>query len=820
MYPRYQYRPRLTPSPPPSPSSPILKFKQKLKSISLHHCGIPKRPLRVILLVLLFLTIFGFLDLFLLNINPSTVSDVPPNSDSDGLAFKNLRNAEYVPDFDLLSQFRSSPGMVETTLINAKELSSFGSGTDLSMKEKEVINAAKFEDIKDFLSFLTHIRNTKHDNDGFRFDSRSAVKNYLNWMKLKTTTITTNKKDDHEQLSLPEVKFYWKDWVDLTLLMPFLNKNLYFDVDKVSLTNSPTNSIISKIIGIFRPSYLNLQKKSEASLNKLQNIINNDIDLNEFSLPVKVSNWDRKEIAKMKSFRGDLYLAFKETKIPSRLIFVTNEKNYKVKISNKSKDSEYPNDMDENLQSQPNDYNYDEASKAMDQFISETNNHDDSLFNTHNEFDKPNLNTTILKHEDFIYDIEEQSKKYNEIPENQLTPEIQHHREFLDRIKRVSQLRDSKHFHEVDIRGFNEYGSHCDWRFYKTIINNRGDHKAMISHMLRTWLKFTMNEGLSTWIAHGSLLGWYWNGMTMPWDTDADVQMPITHLDYLSRNFNNSLIIEDPREGSGRYLLEVGEAYVHRTRGNGRNLIDARFIDTLSGSYIDITGLALTNAVPDEHKKIINKTKPKKNSKKSNDDDDTNEEQKPSNLITRIFGKGEVTKENENENENENNYYNCKNHHFYTLQQLSPLRKTFFEGTESYIPNSYSQILKKEYPETDNKHYKHYNFINHLRLWVSTKYCGLPTQLSRVVDDLIKKYDVINNEYFDEKGNYKIKAICDNKELFKEYNETMEITKEHELEMVEIKNGDTSKIINKFIGKSYRHDPYETIFNSESMYME
>lgn len=32
-----------------------------------------------------------------------------------------------------------------------------------------------------------------------------------------------------------------------------------------------------------------------------------------------------------------------------------------------------------------------------------------------------------------------------------------------------------------------------------------------LGHMTRAWLEMTAKEGIETWIAHGTLLGWWWN---------------------------------------------------------------------------------------------------------------------------------------------------------------------------------------------------------------------------------------------------------------------------------------------------------------------
>lgn len=77
-------------------------------------------------------------------------------------------------------------------------------------------------------------------------------------------------------------------------------------------------------------------------------------------------------------------------------------------------------------------------------------------------------------------------------------------------------------------------------------------------------------------------------------------------------------------------------------RGDGDNIIDARFIDVSNGLFLDITGLSANNP----------------------NDTDTIE---------------------------------CKNEHRYNVNDIFPLRDTTFEGVPARVPYAYTQILAEEY---------------------------------------------------------------------------------------------------------------------------
>lgn len=93
------------------------------------------------------------------------------------------------------------------------------------------------------------------------------------------------------------------------------------------------------------------------------------------------------------------------------------------------------------------------------------------------------------------------------------------------------------------------------------------------------------------------------------------------------------------------YLLDINPAYIDRDRGNRENVIDARWIDTRNGLFIDITA--------------VSETMPKTMS----------------------------------------GIWSCKNFHHYELEDLWPMRETLFEGVPAKVPYNYVKILSEEYKE-------------------------------------------------------------------------------------------------------------------------
>ncbi|RCK55584.1 hypothetical protein Cantr_05939 [Candida viswanathii] len=248
-----------------------------------------------------------------------------------------------------------------------------------------------------------------------------------------------------------------------------------------------------------------------------------------------------------------------------------------------------------------------------------------------------------------------------------------------------------KYFSESRLVG-TTIGDHYDWRFFNGVMTGTIEQSLTLHRLIRTWLSFTRKTGITTWIAHGSLLSWYWNGIAFPWDNDIDVQVPIMDLHKLSLEYNQTMVVEDPEDGFGRYFLDCGTFITLREKGNGNNNIDARFIDIDTGLYIDITGLALSNTkTPDVYQKELPKSMKK-------DVKDTKDYRKFNEYLE---------------------IYNCRNNHFSSYEDLSPLVKSTVEGEIGYIPSRYSGILDKEY--RDGRFataFSGHIFIPKIRLWI------------------------------------------------------------------------------------------------------
>ncbi|EON61750.1 hypothetical protein W97_00966 [Coniosporium apollinis CBS 100218] len=207
----------------------------------------------------------------------------------------------------------------------------------------------------------------------------------------------------------------------------------------------------------------------------------------------------------------------------------------------------------------------------------------------------------------------------------------------------LKEETDHKYFHEP---GNNDILGHYDVRYYHGVVSY-DERTDTLRHMIRAYLQFFRAEGIETWIAHGTLLGWWWNGMLLPWDWDVDVQVSGATLAHLATHYNRTLhdYTSPSLAGPRSYLLDINPWSRERERGDGQNIIDARWIDTRNGLYIDITGLSETH--PDLAPGVVS----------------------------------------------------CKNYHRYRMEDLYPLRESLYEGVPALIPNDYVKILTDEYQE-------------------------------------------------------------------------------------------------------------------------
>ena len=77
----------------------------------------------------------------------------------------------------------------------------------------------------------------------------------------------------------------------------------------------------------------------------------------------------------------------------------------------------------------------------------------------------------------------------------------------------IATLGDAyKYFNEPHGRALQHY----DVRYFRGRIS--AEQRAVtLSQLIVAFLDIMESEGIVTWLAHGTLMGWYWNGHPLPW---------------------------------------------------------------------------------------------------------------------------------------------------------------------------------------------------------------------------------------------------------------------------------------------------------------
>ncbi|KAL8713351.1 MAG: hypothetical protein Q9220_002550 [cf. Caloplaca sp. 1 TL-2023] len=113
------------------------------------------------------------------------------------------------------------------------------------------------------------------------------------------------------------------------------------------------------------------------------------------------------------------------------------------------------------------------------------------------------------------------------------------------------------------------------------------DQRTNLTSLMQSYLSTMTDIGVETWIIHGTLMGWWWN-------RKASSMSP-------SRDFQHA-------PHGKNYMLEINPKYVDPAQEDALNQIDARWIDMLSGVFIDITAVRPKRSHPgimyckDKHK--------------------------------------------------------------------------------------------------------------------------------------------------------------------------------------------------------------------------
>lgn len=287
--------------------------------------------------------------------------------------------------------------------------------------------------------------------------------------------------------------------------------------------------------------------------------------------------------------------------------------------------------------------------------------------------------------------------------------------------KNFFELDEMKHFNELQIfDDVSQVGNHIDWRFFRN-IGPLYRRPCTIQSITRAWHMFAELYDITYWWAHGSTIGWMWDGLNLPYDVDTDLQVPMQVLSRLAREFNGSLIVQHPSLGNRSYYLDVGPNIYQRYGHSGKNYIDARFIDIQTGHYVDITGMTYI--------------------------------EKSQDIVT------------------------CKRNHKTQIKDISPLRLTMYEGGRAFVPFNVEKILGIEYTKVFNPRFKKYSFRPSLRLWVEDETAKCPIFFGSFKDEACDERAPMPREECPSEL-----ETCD-QHILDEYNSTRNFTLTHNLEM-------------------------------------
>ncbi|KAG7665486.1 uncharacterized protein J8A68_000888 [[Candida] subhashii] len=384
-----------------------------------------------------------------------------------------------------------------------------------------------------------------------------------------------------------------------------------------------------------------------------------------------------------------------------------------------------------------------------------------------------------LSHEDFI----DKSPEIIEILQNSEEPLSQRDQSYLNGLKFSKEIKiPYKHFSEARVistqRDFS-LGAHYDWRFFNGDVKGTDKNDVTLHALVKVLFKLANAYNLRCWIVHGSLLSWYWNGLRFPWDNDIDISMPIDDLHRLTRQFNQSLIVDfgndiDSQIRYGRFFLDSTAFISRRTRENGNNNIDARLIDIDTGMYIDITGLALTDTkAPERDDYLLKATKYERDSERNIPNKSITEYDVNSFLQT----------------------YNCKNNHFFSLKEVSPLRLSLFDGEYMYVPNQVTKVLMSDFSPISlvNKKFQGYTYIPILRLWLKT----------HILDDFLFENAKKTNKQIKQRmrvielnEEQCLELLKSNRDILVQYLRTKRVTEYHDNEIRKIIQGESSASLN------------------------
>lgn len=560
------------------------------------------------------------------------------------------------------------------------------------------------------------------------FNSNYSTSAYLNHL----THVYSTEEDPKAYLQKNKIKFHWGDWVDLSPALPFVNayndilNSNHFKGDERKLQTMIHERCYNELFDVQKPWLDKKIHDEQASVfEQLQDIgicsaifkyyywpiperVLFESDITYFDVPTHP-----KRLKSPLGLKGlsKVYNELEQPKSTGVKNFIEGSRNRDQQMDNLLqvyKDKGFPSEeisLQEQISQDPNDFNREDF---------------EGLLKKYRSIEKPTAKET--KYLNFLEfskeNVEKATRFYFTFP--------------LIRADSTAELH------------------HYTFPWIKQVISHE-ERLNVVHHLIRSWFKFAENAGIISWFSYGNLIGWYFNSSNLPWDNDVDVQLSIKDMDKLGRDYNNSLIVEDPKLGESLFWFQTNPFYLQQ---NNAQFIDARYIDTKSGIYIDISALWRQDGTP------------------------------PQNLH---LEKDEIA-------------FHCKHYNWFGYNQIFPIKRTLYEGAQAYMVNDVVSTLIKQFgthPLTQTNE-NHHNWQEDLGLWVPNNVC----EKERVPP---------TEDRFDDDGNLTLFGACNNTELLELYNNFKPAWNLHKKEAELIKKGESTAELTKKslpIFRRFPHDEY------------
>lgn len=537
------------------------------------------------------------------------------------------------------------------------------------------------------------------------FNQNYSISAYLSHL----TDVYANEKDPELYLKTNKVDFHWGDWVDLAPANPFVKS--YDD-------------ILSKMNNNETELYWFMRK---TCYDKLYDVKDSWLDQETFNQKLFVTE-HLQSIGICSAIFKYYYIT-----LPEKIVFETDFKYFEMPVNQERKKDPFGLEGLAKIY-----YNSDSvSSKQISNF--DPNDRVNLVEKLHETYIdrgyKPedfSLKPTLEQDpEDFKQpDVPELIKQYKAIPNP--TREETKYLNFLEYSN--AEVGNANKFYfifpwiQVDTKAEMH---HYNFPWIKQIIAHE-ERIQVVHHLIRSWFKYAEHAQIISWFNYGNLIGWYFNAQNLPWDNDVDVQVSIKDIDKIGRYHNNTLVVEDPKNGDHVFWIQTNPYYLQQ---NNAQFIDARYIDIKAGIYIDISALWETKTP------LPQNFKPKE---------------------------GQIA-------------IHCKHYNWFSFSDIFPLRRTIYEGAQAYMPHGIEPILRRYYGDKaiDNWNIFDHNWQPDIGLWVANQVCE---------KDMVPPTE----ERFDMDGQLTLHGACNNTELLEEWRGSRKTYQNHLKEHEAIKNGDDS----------------------------